>query len=309
MTLQENEKNGNLPPRDILLVARGTSVIFGISCCILAFLIGFFFRNTWVGLLSAGLLISNKLFIVLATSAMPDIFFIFFILSACLFIILLTRFPQKKYLVPISGFFAGLAASVKIHGIVIVSLLFFAYLIYRALINKKRTIFNIMLYAVIFSFSALTVVYILNPYFWPSFKEIKRGAIKQELKSFYELAIREKTPKQTLGYLYKIASNGGFQVEDTQRHFSQLRILIRPLNFPFMFKKWIDMLYSREESTKTFAGENRLIVLHRTLLLRYANFPFEWLFLFIGLILYGKQQVNSLREKKFVLMLYHFCFF
>lgn len=168
LTEEENKRMGKIPPQDILFFTRGISIIFGVLCCLLAFTIGYCSRNLWIGLIMAILIMRNKLFITFATRAMTDIYYNLFLLCACLFILLLAKSLQKKSFILLCffcGVFAGLATSVKITGMVVISLLFLISLIYEGFVNKKGQ-GNIMLGIVIFSFSAIAVVYMLNPYFW-----------------------------------------------------------------------------------------------------------------------------------------------
>lgn len=163
-----NKSMGNVPPKDILSVARRTAVFFGALCCVLMFCVGYFAGNFWVGFMGAALLITNRVFITSSTRAMTDVYYNFFLLCSYLCIIFFIKTAQKKFLVLsslLSGIFAGLATSVKIVGIGVVGPIFFICLMYAAFIDYKRTK-NIVLYAAIFLFSAIAAIYILNPYFW-----------------------------------------------------------------------------------------------------------------------------------------------
>jgi len=166
--LEENKSKGNVPPKDELSYARKPAVLFGVMCCTLVVIIGYYSKNLLVGMLTAILLMSNQLFITFASRAMTDIYFNFFLLCSCLTIIILARSPQRNNFVLSSflcGITAGVAASVKIHGIVIIGLLFFVYIIYKHFFIYKE-IQRIVFYMLFFSFSAIAVVYLLNPFLW-----------------------------------------------------------------------------------------------------------------------------------------------
>ena len=91
----------------------------------------------------------------------------FFLLCVCLASVLLLKCNQQLWLVSASvlcGVLTGLASSVKITRIVIGGLLFLCVVIYKKRVSrliKKGTI----KYLTAFSFSALVIIYLLNPFF------------------------------------------------------------------------------------------------------------------------------------------------
>jgi len=175
ITYEENKEKGKVPSDDILLLARRVAALFGVLCCVLILAIGYYSRNLWIGLVTAILLMTNRLFITFATRAMTDIFYSFFLLFACLLIVLLAKSSQKISLMFLSflcGVFAGLATSVKITGIVVVGLLFLIYLVYQGMVKDKEIKYSLLCLA-IFSFSAIAAVYLLNPYFWDLSQPLK----------------------------------------------------------------------------------------------------------------------------------------
>ena len=90
-SLEENILQGRVPPRDVLRRARSVSVVFGVLCGLLVFTIGHVSFNVYVGALAAYLVVTSDLFISVATRAMTDVHFSFFLLSLCLAVVLLSR--------------------------------------------------------------------------------------------------------------------------------------------------------------------------------------------------------------------------
>src|SRR5262249_12839490 len=148
----------------------------------------------WTGLMAALLLLINQLFIVSATRAMTDVHYNFFSLSMALltFFILKSRKKSNVMLASsCSGILAGLAAAVKITGIIIGGSLFLAVVLYKGILGKleKR---DVALSIALFSFLSVSTIYLSNPYFWPSFNAINGKAIFYELQSLSkELATGE----------------------------------------------------------------------------------------------------------------------
>lgn len=242
-TLKENKALGNIPPKDILSVARSVSVFFGVLCCVLVLSIGYYARNVWVGLIAAGLLMTNQLFVTLASMAMADIYYNFFLLCACLLLILFSRSSQATPVLAafLCGIFAGLAASVKIVGIIIVGLLFFMYLIYKSCIIKRWGK-NIIYGGIIFSLSAVFTICILSPSLWNA----------DCLKKIF-----------------------------------------------LMFIDWNNLLNIQADTYVRGWGNDRLWVLHKTLVLKYSNFSFEWILLCGGVISAAAIAIRSLYRKQF----------
>lgn len=140
-TYKENEKEGNIPPRKILLFSRAVSAVLGGLCCLLVFLIGVKCCNLWVGTIAAVLLLGNPLFFTFSTQAMTDISYNFFMISVALFGFRLLQNTAKRPLLYGSlllGILSGLACSVKITGIIIGGLFFVTLLLYLSVIHKKR---------------------------------------------------------------------------------------------------------------------------------------------------------------------------
>ena len=163
-SLEENKKEGRIPPDDLLFRARQVSVFFGILCCLVVVLIGCYAGGIWAGITAAIVLINNDLFVLCATRAMTDIYYIFFLLCSCLMILLLAKFSQKRFLV-LAGIFCGLATSVKIIGLPILIFMIFTYLIWEMNL-RTLTFWQVLLRIGLFLFCSVAVVYLCNPFFW-----------------------------------------------------------------------------------------------------------------------------------------------
>ena len=302
-SLQDNRKEGRIPPRDILLYARNVSAIFAVLCCLLIFAISYFCMKSWIGMIAVILLLANKLFIVSTTRAMTDVYYNFFLLCFCLAVIFLLKLRKETQMLWVSllcGSFTGLACSVKITGIIIGGFIFLALIIYKGNIFKLRKKM-IVLYSIVFFFSSIAVIYILNPYFWPSYKEIKGKAIFQELKSISEEKPTIKLPRGGIGDLIG---------KDIRERYPQLSNLSHVLEFPLLFIRWNNFqnrIATGEsgipiEFRKYWYG-NRFRTFHKTLFIEHSSFVsvanvflkegtsyfsllgiIEWIFLCIGII-------------------------
>jgi 4-amino-4-deoxy-L-arabinose transferase-like glycosyltransferase len=281
-TLEKNKQEGRVPPKLVLLRARNISVVIGTLCCLLIFAIGYYSNNLWIGSIAAILLIFNKLFITLSTQAMTDIPYNFFLLSACLVSIFLLRQSQLRYILLsalLYGGLVGLASSVKITGVLVGSLYFFLIILYKIFVSNLN-VKDAMKCLATFSVSALFVIYLLNPYFWPSFKEV---------------SVRETTQKVA------IYSKEGqrSEISKTSGEYPHLSNFSRALEFPRMFGRWRKQLAIQLQEDKAAQwGENRLRTFHETFLRESSSFPGEIYILVLGIIILGSKLVNSIYNKE-----------
>jgi 4-amino-4-deoxy-L-arabinose transferase-like glycosyltransferase len=281
-TLEKNKQEGRVPPKLVLLRARNISVVIGTLCCLLIFAIGYYSNNLWIGSIAAILLIFNKLFITLSTQAMTDIPYNFFLLSACLVSIFLLRQSQLRYILLsalLYGGLVGLASSVKITGVLVGSLYFFLIILYKIFVSNLN-VKDAMKCLATFSVSALFVIYLLNPYFWPSFKEV---------------SVRETTQKVA------IYSKEGqrSEISKTSGEYPHLSNFSRALEFPRMFGRWRKQLAIQLQEDKAAQwGENRLRTFHETFLRESSSFSGEIYILVLGIIILGSKLVNSIYNKE-----------
>jgi 4-amino-4-deoxy-L-arabinose transferase-like glycosyltransferase len=285
-SLEENRNEGKIPPQPILLRARSVSAVIGTLCCLLIFAIGYYSNNLWIGSLVAILLIFNKLFIILSTQAMTDISYNFFLLCACLTSIFLLRQSRLRYILPISflyGSIIGLASSVKITGVLVGGLYFFLVILYKKFVCDLKVKDAVKCLAT-FAISSLSIIYLLNPYFWPSLKEVSIRETIQELATYSKEKPSERQERE-------------IQKENTLNEYPQLSNLSHVLEFPLMFGRWKRLLDPLKVDKSFQWGENRLITFHQTFLGESSSFPKESYFLILGIILLGRKLINSLYTK------------
>lgn len=252
-TEEQNRRQGTVPSRDILTRARTAPAFFGVLCCLLTFAIGFWAYNAWVGIIGAGLLLANSLFLTVACEAMTDVFYNFFLLSTCLALVALSKTTDKKrclLIVSLCGVLTGLACSVKITGILLGSAVFLLTLIFRYRARKagKREVASMI---VVFSFCSIGTVYALNPVFWPSWQAVRVNAIFQEIGSFSSEVVSRRIPL------------GHDAVTLAGKRYPQLRNLANILEFPALFIRW-DRSMQRQVYMANWHG-NRVLSLHRML--------------------------------------------
>jgi 4-amino-4-deoxy-L-arabinose transferase-like glycosyltransferase len=172
-SLAENVQAGNIPPEDILAVARGVSCVFAAFTCVGIFLMGWYAQDEWTGLLAAALTLAVPPYAKWSATALTDGFYVCFLvwgaLAGWLFLRAATGRSAWK-LAALCGLLAGLACSVKITGIVVGGGVFAACLAYRWAVGglKRR---ELAWCALVFVCLSLVVTYGLNPYLWPTMKE------------------------------------------------------------------------------------------------------------------------------------------
>lgn len=285
LSMDENIKQGFFPPPRILSDARSISAVFGVLCGLLIFSIGYFSNNKWVGGIAALLLLDNQLFITLSTQAMTDVYYNFFLLCACLSSLFLLQRCQGRNNLLVSGIygcFVGLACSVKITGLLLAGLHFVLIILYIKM-TCRLPMKNAIQYLAAFLFSALMVIYLLNPYFWPAFREIRGGQVIKEVKT-----------------IYKEVKSGEIKNENMQEKYPQLSNLSHPLEFPYMFVRWNNLMEQQINHDPKGWKEHRLKLNCNNLFIAFSTFPLEWCFLCIGLFFYGRNIVNAFYNKELI---------
>jgi 4-amino-4-deoxy-L-arabinose transferase-like glycosyltransferase len=264
--VQQNIREGRLPPQDILRRARISSLTFGVFCTLLVFAIGYFAHNAWVGSFAALLLLRNELFLRYATSAMADIHYNFFLLALCLALFLVKKILDPKSAVLIGslcGVLAALACSVKITGIIVGGILFAIVLLVSAH-RKKLERKSLLLSSACFCIAALIVIYGLNPYFWISPNQIAPNKLVQESRSMTD-DLRA----------------GRFKFEGSREHYPAAYGLVK---FPVMFLRWSRWMESQKQFPTSSFGDNRFLALNKRTLFEFQSYQLDWIFLALGIL-------------------------
>jgi len=253
---EENARAGAIPPPEILRQARSVAAFFGVLCCLLIFAVGFWAYNPWIGLLAAGLLLTNSVFLKISGQAMTDTFYNFFLLSICLALVATAKARSKKAilsLVCLTGVLTALACSVKITGILLGTGIFLgatSWRFWRARAGIKEMALTL---AAFFVF-CLGTVYALNPFFWPSWGQMRGSDIVREAKSFSHDVSTKKIVPWHRADLQKVIFD-----------YPQLRNLSHPVEFPLLFGRWNHELGRHLEKGLANWHGNRLVELHETL--------------------------------------------
>ena len=256
---EENFRAGLVPPPAILSQARSVAAFFGVLCCLLVFAVGFWAYNPWVGLVASGLLLTNSVFLKIAAQAMTDTFYNFFLLSVCLALVITAKARNKKailLLVCLTGVLTALACSVKITGILLGTGFFLgatgwrSWRSWRAKAGKKEMALTLAAFFV----CCLSTVYLLNPFFWPSWNQMSGSEVVREWKSFSHDVTTQKIIPWHRGDLEKAAFD-----------YPQLRNLSHPLEFPLLFGRWNHEMRRHLDRGMANWNGNRLVRLHETL--------------------------------------------
>jgi 4-amino-4-deoxy-L-arabinose transferase-like glycosyltransferase len=268
-SLDENRREGKIPSQPILFRARMSSVAIGILCCLIIFWIGYYSSNMQIGIIASILLTFNNLFIDLSTLAMTDIPYNFFLLCACFTsIFLLHQYTSRNRLLVclIYGSFIGLASSVKITGVIIGALYFLSIILYVKNIFGLR-FKDTLKYLLTFFVSTFFIIYLLNPYSWPSFTEININETTSEVVTYFK-------------------NNSGLNVseENYAVEYPQLSNLSHVLEFPRMFQRF-NHLMDEQLNKYGWWGDNRFRTFHKNLLIYSSGLSRESYLLSIGVIL------------------------
>jgi hypothetical protein len=283
------------PPPSILLSARRSSVVFGVLCCVILLSIGHFCNNIWIGFISALILSFDDLFIASSTRAMADVSYNLFLISLCLCAFPFLKYRSRKALILstlLFGVISGFATSVKIMGLTIGILFFLSLCFYKSFFHAIRKT-EFVSYLMIFGLASTVVIYVLNPVFWPSFRQMDASAIIRE-----SVAITKNFNGIYRDTRAITASPSGKNVKEFVEAYSdqypQLFNLSHVFIFPGLFFKWNFEMNQRARAEDTWEGK-RFMVFHRNLLVTYASFPFEWIFLAIGIASISRRIYFSLR--------------
>ena len=268
-SLEKNVEQGRIPPAETLNRARTGCAIFGVLCCLLVFTINYTVSNALVGLLAVALLLQNHTFVRYATKAMTDIHYNFFLLCSCLVVLIFSRTSLRRNALLASGLcgvVAALACSVKITGILIGGALFFIAVLQRFRLRKplKR---DIAYQLALFWVCALVIIYGLNPYFWPSIRELRDPAALQEMKSFSaEMISSKRIPPEV------------------RTRYPHLGTLTYVFEFPRLFDTWNRLMSRQRIKQGNWEGGNRLLILNRQLFRRLLTIRGETILLGIGIV-------------------------
>jgi hypothetical protein len=284
-TYEDNQNEGNVPPQDILMYARAVSAILGALCCLALFAFGCRSYNLWVGTLAVVFLLGNHLFQTYATRAMTDISYNLFLLGMGLCGPMIIRNVSDKWIVfgcLVLGIFSGLACSVKITGIVIGSLFVMTLLLYRYFVHPNMK--SVFLFLAVYGFTSLTIVYTLDPLFWPDVTKFKGSVLIQEMKTM---------PKE----LNRILATQDIQEKrDLEKSFLQESSLSQVVLFPYLFVKWDSFMDSQKNKPSASWHGHRLMAFHSALFKKYATSWWEFVFLMIGIFVCAQRTYNGLRK-------------
>lgn len=254
-THAENVTNGRVPPADILQRGRTAAAVFGVLTCVLLFVLGYYLAGWLAGLLAVGLTLANSTFIRMATHAMTDVHYNFFLLAACLAAtayVTQTANRRRLWASLAAGILTGLACSVKITGLAIGAALFAGLVVY-SLVLRRITWRDVLRDTAVFALSALAVVYLLNPFFWPDFRP---GPLPEPVTSQAAASWEASTPP----------AHG----------------LARLAEFPRLFGRW-NALMQAQQSAAQWTGPRWLVIQQQTFL-GQISFPLEALLWLVGLV-------------------------
>jgi hypothetical protein len=253
----ENVADGRVPPADILQRGREAAAVFGVLTCVLLFVLGYYLAGWLAGLLAVGLTLANNTFIYMATQAMTDIHYNFFLLAVCLasgYYVAQATDRRRLWAGLAAGILTGLACSVKITGLAIGAALFAGLVVYS--LALRRITWRVLVRdSIVFGLAALAVIYLLNPVFWLDFSP---GSASPE----------PGIPQHIVA------------IWDPPTHPPQG--LARLAEFPRLFVRWNALMASQQNIGK-WTGPRGLVIQQQTFV-GQISFPIEALFLLAGFV-------------------------
>jgi 4-amino-4-deoxy-L-arabinose transferase-like glycosyltransferase len=249
---EQNQREGLIPPPALLHQARQIAAFFGVLCVLMIFAVGFWGYNPWVGLFAAGLLVTNSVYLKIATQVMTDVFYNVFLLAVYLTLIFFMKAHTRKAMLVycgLAGLFTGVAGSVKITGLLIATGCFLGALAWRSW-RERESIRQLALPLATFAVASLVIVFLLDPFFWPSYDQ----RVWQEGKAF---AHDVSTKKVVLWHRVDL-ENAAFA-------YPELRNLTHPIEFPLLFFRWSHIMKRYVKNGWAEWNGPRLPVLHKTL--------------------------------------------
>jgi 4-amino-4-deoxy-L-arabinose transferase-like glycosyltransferase len=178
------------------------------------------------------------------------------LLSICLSLVVTARVHSKKailLLACLTGVLTALACSVKITGLLLGTGFFLGLIgwrFWRVRTSKKE----LALIVAAFFVCCFGTIYILNPFFWPSWNQMNGSAVVREAKSFSHDV---STKKIVLWHRHDL--------EQASFDYPQLRNLSHPIEFPLLFGRWNHELRRHLDAGLANWNGNRLVRLHETL--------------------------------------------
>jgi len=282
-SLIENEISGNIPPRSQLRAARVLHAVYGL----LAFAACYLFLWYCCGLLPAvcagTLLVLNERFVLTMSRAMMDApFHLFTVLGLlCIAGYLQAGSSRRAWAAAgLTGICAGLAASVKVTGILLIGLFLLPFLILK---HPFRGAWKPVLgHGIAYAVAALFVVYLLNPFFWPEFRPEERSqSLAAELRQAWQsrpVLTFPDEPDMTLG---ANLTDYTFERDRVREVYPRLYGLLRPAEFPLLFARWNSWL--EEQQTLFPIPPPTAAGFHRRLFLEFAAMPGNVVFALAGL--------------------------
>lgn len=267
-TLAWNQFQGLVPSDEALFQARVFSCVFGALCVTLLFLLGASV-SPWVGLGAVVLLLGTGFFRDIACKALTDIHFNVFLLvvAGCVLLYAAARSARRAFVLSIvCGVATGLACSIKITGIVVGTGIYTIGLFYSHRVWRPSIRSCIARWTAFFG-SAVAVIYLLNPVFWPSV-EIRGGfpvvTRVSNLLEFPRLFPRWKAYQET------IAKGGSPLVRSD-------RVVIVRHGY----------------------GGDKIRKFHTDAFVSTASFSVEWVLLVVGLVFCVRRTVVSWQRREF----------
>lgn len=266
LPLDENLRLGNVPAVSALRFARGMTTLWSVLCCLIIFIICLSCTNAWGGLLAVALLVTNEWFIEFGSSATVDIHYNAFLLCCCAAGYgLLTATGRASLLraAAVMGIAAGCADSIKITGLMLASTFFIALAVYRG--HGTGGAKKILVPVATFVLTALSVIYLLNPCFWPEWRGLHEPGTGRVGSAEVPAPAQPGSP--------------------TRMKSTPLTHGFRPLGLPVMYLRWNEgMALQAMRYEEDWGGERlKYRTFHRRLLLGWSSFRLEWVFLLIGI--------------------------
>jgi len=192
----------DLTIRQVYLVGRFTTVLFGVGNVLLVYLIAKRMYSKKVGLLAALFLSFSLLHIRYSRVIRPDIPMAFLVTLSFLFIYLIYEKGKTRDYV-LAAIFTGLSAGTKYTGIILIVVIFLAHLLHT--IDSKKGVAKIFLDKRLFLVAGLVVLtfFLATPYGLVQFAKLQRTVVGWSSRGLSEITANQ--PAEVNSWVYYIA--------------------------------------------------------------------------------------------------------
>ena len=227
------------PPFAFLTPSRNTAKFWaGLTAVTLIATVCWLF-GSWAGVIFAFTLLWNTTFRNNSAFALTDMPYLFLLNLALIAGITVVKAKSRAAFLAamaLLGLGAGLATSVKVTGIVVITayaVVLMATLLFTRQARSRRTLLGLATYSTV----ALLTIFALNPFLWPDIAAFDRDAAAQELVILRDPAKAGISWNEEAS-LWKSLTEPELGYSVVRYTAPNLRAILRPLEYPLLYPRW-----------------------------------------------------------------------